>query len=119
MATLLKNKAHRAVAGGVVTGRAHQAEGRLARPRGPLRGQRGADRAPGVRLDFRVGWRVPVEGFRRCFDARQMRRRVGTEQGRVLDGRRRGPVDFQLRLRAQFFQGAEDARGAFGMAGLG
>jgi hypothetical protein len=68
-----------------------------------------------VTRDAFVGWRFAVK-ILRLAQAREMFRRMGTEDLRVGHGAWRGPIQFQLGLITQPFEGGDNAQWAFGMA---
>ncbi len=111
-------KAHRPVAGGVMTGRSHQTENAFALARGGQRGERGGSGGAGETGDVFVKRRVGVK-IHRLVQVREMFRRMSAKDLCIAHLARFGPFDGQFGLVAQEFECGEDAQRAFGMAGMG
>ena len=110
---------HRVVLCGVMSRRAEQTERGLAFARQLHRMERAAHRAPRVLVDLRMRGRVAVEGLRRGLYMGDVLLGVRADDLFVGDLQRRGPLQREFLLRAQFFQRAADPRRPFGMAGRG
>ena len=107
-------ESHGVIAGRMVSGRTHQAQGGFALA-GEFEGpKRGADSASGVVADAGEEGRVAVEilGHAQTFE---MSGRMGTQQRGVRHRRGVGPLHRQRLLVPQQFGRALDARGFLGM----
>src|SRR5207244_5540993 len=88
-------KSHSAIACGMVSGRAHQAERALAGARRLQSFKAGADRSPAISRDvWKIGC-VSVE-VPRLFQSREMFRSVSAQQYRVVKRRGLAPFDRPL-----------------------
>jgi len=111
-------KAHADIARGVMTGRAHEAEGAFAGARRGQRGQSAANRTARVVRDAGMPGRVAIEVLI-FLQARDEGGAVGAENGGFSDRQGFGPSEGQFQLVAKTFKRAADAGGALGMGGTG
>lgn len=108
-------KTHDLIAGGVVTGGTHKAQGSFTESRATHRFQGRAGGCTRVVGDARIRGRVRIK-ILRVIEAGQMFRGMRAKNGGIFRGGGFGPDDWQFRLRPEFFDGASDARRFLGVA---